>query len=60
MGVLEAIMSIVSDLFVMNGIPTGTSGAIVGVMTGFFNGIWAVIEFIGRMVEMFQGMSVPV
>ena len=60
MGVLEAIMSIVNDLFQMNGIPAGTSGAIVSVMTGFFSGIWAVIEFIGKMIEVFQGMSVPV
>jgi len=54
MQILDAIMKIFSDLFTMNGIPVGTSDAIVGAMTGFFNGIWVVIEFFQKL---FAGMA---
>jgi len=57
MGVLEAIMAIVGDLFGMNGIPEGTTGMIVSVLTGFFGGIWAFIEFIGKIFEMFRTVT---
>ena len=57
MGALEAIMTIVGDLFKLNGIPDGTTGMIVNVLTGFFGGIWTFIEFIGKIFEMFQGVT---
>ena len=57
MQVLDAIMKIINDLFVMNGIPIGTSDMITGGMSGFFNGIWRVIEFFQKLFEMFQGAA---
>jgi len=57
MQVLDAIMKIISDLFVMNGIPLGTTDMIVGGMSGFFNGIWRVIEFFQKLFEAFQGAA---
>ena len=57
MEVLDAIMKIFNDLFVMNGIPAGTSDMITGGMTGFFNGIWRMIEFFQALISIFQGMA---
>jgi len=57
MEVLDAIMKIFNDLFVMNGIPLGTSDMITGGLAGFFNGVWRVIEFFQAMFAMIQGMA---
>jgi len=58
MQVLDAIMAIVADLFSLNGIPDNTTGLIVGGMSGFFNGIWRVIEFFQWLFGLFQGAAV--
>ena len=52
MEVLDAIMLIISDLFNMNNIPNGTSGAIVNGIRGFIEGI---VRFFEMMQNLFQG-----
>ena len=51
MDVVDAIMRIFSDIFVLNGIPLGTSDMITGMMSGFFKGIVAFVQLIQNMYE---------
>jgi len=53
MSVLDAIMKIFSEFWVLNGVPGGTADMLAGGMTGFFNGIWRVIEFFQKIFGMF-------
>ena len=54
MSVLDAIMKIFNEFWVINGIPGGTADMISGGLTGFFNGIWKVIEFFQMLFGMFR------
>ena len=54
MDVLDAIMKIITDLFLMNNIPGTTTNTIVGMMKGFVQGIMTFVEMLQKLFEMFS------
>ena len=55
MDVLEAIMKIVTDLFLLNNIPGGTTDAIVGGISGFVQAIMFIYDMLEKLFKAVQG-----
>ena len=51
MDVLEAIMKIFADIFEMNNIPGPTADLILGLVSGFVQGIMALVETIQKVFD---------
>jgi len=51
MDVIEAILKIFGDIFALNNYSDSISGVMLGVMSGFFQGIMAFVQMLQKMYE---------